>query len=107
MAGNLENILKQGDCIPEETMLRYIEGKLSSHENHLVEKHLLECEMCSDALEGLKMMQPAKSKEIISDLNKKIDERLKSSERSEAKIIPFNNYYRIAAVIALFIFFLP
>ncbi len=105
MAGNIENILKSGACISEETMLRYLDGKLSPLESHLVEKHLLECELCSDAFEGLQLIHRSNRKEIISGLNKKIDALNQSSKRVEAKIIPFNNYYRIAAVIALFILF--
>jgi len=33
--------------------LKYISNKLSSAEKHEVEKHLIDCDMCSDAAEGL------------------------------------------------------
>ena len=105
MAGKLENILRQGDCIPEEMLLQYISGELTPHDSHLVEKHLLECEFCSDALEGLKTIAPQKSKAIIADLNDRIDERIRSTEHQTAKIIPITRWYRIAAAAALLILF--
>ena len=43
------------DCVSEQTMFDYIDKKLSAKESHSVEKHLLHCELCSDALEGLEL----------------------------------------------------
>lgn len=105
MAAKLENFLDQGVCIPEDVLAGYAQGRLSSQQAHSVEKHLLECEFCSDALEGLKMMQPSKSKEIISDLNKEIDRRIQSGNNSGAKVIPLRFNYKVAAVVALFVLF--
>ncbi|MCX6273601.1 MAG: hypothetical protein NTV09_00130 [Bacteroidetes bacterium] len=105
MAAKLENFLEQEACIPEDVLINYSEGRLTSQQAHAVEKHLLECEFCSDALEGLKMMEPAKSKQIIADINKEIDGRIQSAGNAGAKVIPFRFNYKIAAVIALFIMF--
>ncbi len=105
MAAKLGNFLEQGACIPEVVMVDYAEGKLSSQQAHAVEKHLLECELCSDALDGLKMIHPSKSKEIIAELNKEIEGRTQSASNSGAKVIPFRFNYKVAAVIALFIMF--
>jgi len=38
-------------------MLKSIDEKLSPSERHVVEKHLLECELCADAMEGLKLFR--------------------------------------------------
>ena len=104
MAGKLTDILNQGDCIPEEMLLNYIAGSLPESETHLVEKHLLECEFCNDALEGLRMLGPAKSKALVAELQSKIDARLQSNDK-HGRIIPFKRTDNIAAVIALFILF--
>ena len=76
MAGNYQNILNHQDCIPEEKLLNYIEGKLSPQDANSVEQHLLECELCSDALEGLKLLHPEKARAITAELNNKIDQRI-------------------------------
>ena len=104
MAGKIQNFIDHGDCIPEEMMRSYLDGNLSEKQSHDVEKHLLECEMCSDALEGLRMMDPVRSKAIVTELNDKIDERI-SGGASGGKVIQFRSTYKIAAVIALFILF--
>ena len=99
MAGNFQNILDHQDCIPEDKLLAYIEGSLSPLDANRVEQHLLECELCSDALEGLKMLHPDRVREIVSELNKKIDRRLESTKGGKA--IPFISFYRIAAILVL------
>ena len=109
MAGNYQNILNHQDCIPEEKLLNYIEGKLSPQDANSVEQHLLECELCSDALEGLKLLHPEKARAITAELNNKIDKRIESMQnlRSEgqaekgAKVLPFGSFYRIAAIFVL------
>ena len=105
MADNFDNLLHPGDCIPEKVLLAYLEGKLVAPQMHVVEKHLLGCEFCSDALEGLKSMQPGRSREIIDELNAKIDNTVSGRTSGAGKVVPFSRYYRIAAVISLFILF--
>jgi len=99
MAGNYQNIIDHQDCISEERLLGYIEGKLSPQEANRVEQHLLECELCSDALEGLKMLPPDKAREITADLHSKIDQRVETGKGG--KVLPFGSFYRIAAIIVL------
>ncbi|CAN5427631.1 hypothetical protein BH11BAC1_BH11BAC1_17590 [soil metagenome] len=105
MAGNFENMFDEGDHIPDNKLLDYSQSKLSAKEAHKVEKHLLECELCNDTLEGLKLMQSPDSGAVISELNKKIDTRIESFNVKKGTVIPMRSYYRIAAVIALFILF--
>lgn len=51
------NVLPEEPCLEQGELFDYIDGKLGNRENHRVEKHLLECEMCSDALEGLSLVE--------------------------------------------------
>ncbi|MBL4652219.1 MAG: tetratricopeptide repeat protein [Flavobacteriales bacterium] len=46
-------IFEVGPCLSKEKLLNYHSGSLSSHESNTVEKHLLSCEMCMDAMEGI------------------------------------------------------
>ncbi|HTL80345.1 MAG TPA: hypothetical protein VL651_01500 [Bacteroidia bacterium] len=45
--------LPDENCISEEVMYRYIDGKLAPDEMYAVEMHTLDCALCADALEGL------------------------------------------------------
>ncbi len=46
-------IFDNGHCLSKSKLLNYHSGSLSGLESNAVEKHLLTCEMCSDALEGM------------------------------------------------------
>jgi tetratricopeptide (TPR) repeat protein len=47
----------QTACLTEKAMFDYIDGKLTAAENHAVEKHLLDCAFCSEAMEGLELVK--------------------------------------------------
>jgi len=90
------------DCISEQAMFDYIDNKLSPKEQHAVEKHLLDCEFCSDALEGLRLV---KNRNIIGILHKEAAARLlvPVQEQEEKKAAGFNYkiYLSIAAGLLL------
>lgn len=85
-------------CIRQDALLEYLQGKLSGKERNLVEKHLLECEMCSDELEGLSnLSEPERIAEIETELNSMVD------KRTAPRILWLNPkvIYRVAAVAVL------
>ena len=85
-------------CIRQDALLEYLQGKLSGKERNLVEKHLLECEMCSDELEGLSnLSEPERIAEIETELNSMVD------KRTAPRILWLNPkvVYRVAAVAVL------
>jgi len=89
-------IFTDTDCISEQTMFDYIDKKLSSKECHFVEKHLLHCELCSDALEGLEL---TKNRNKIAEINQKINERIViPTDKKENRTIVFN--YKVIMSIA-------
>lgn len=101
MNEKLLDILKpQGDCIPEEMLLRYAKGVLSAHESRKVEEHLTECEFCSDALDGL-----MKSGDIqhyhARVTSAKHSLRKKMGLHEERKMFPFTRALAVAATVML------
>ena len=88
-------IFNTTDCISEQMMFDYIDNKLSAKERHTVEKHLLDCGLCSDALEGLEMVKDRNRIEVI---HQKVNERIAETV-NEKKIIPIN-YKTFMAVAA-------
>lgn len=104
MSKKLEHIIyNSSECIPEQTMFNYIDKKLSPKEEHEVEKHLIDCELCSDALEGL---SATTNRTRITTINNEVDHRLSHSlQKKEAKIVSFNikTVFAIAASVLLLI----
>ncbi|MBI4930920.1 MAG: tetratricopeptide repeat protein [Bacteroidetes bacterium] len=96
------NIFAHTDCLSEEMLTKYISDKLSSAEKHEVEKHLIDCEMCSDAVEGWQMIYDKKKiSNITSELNQKIQTRIDAKEeKKEVKIIFLRQYRTQLAVAA-------
>ncbi len=67
-------IFSNTTCISKETMLRYINQQLSKQELYEVEKHMLDCELCSDALAGMKY---AHNSSILFAIDNEIDQRVR------------------------------
>lgn len=96
---NIKNIFEHTECVSEEMLMKYISNVLSSAEKHEVEKHLLDCEMCSDAVEGLnKFSDKKKISSITSALNQKIQTRIDA--KKEVKVIFLQQYRTQLAVAA-------
>lgn len=86
---NLQNhIFSTTTCISKETMLKFINKQLSQKELHEVQKHLIDCDFCSEALEGLKY---AKNSSVLFNIDHKI------TARTEQKTVPFARIILVAA----------
>jgi len=99
MNKSVSDIMSDGPCLSREEMLQYLNGTLSDSEQHRVESHLLECELCADAMMGLEGMADRSQLTNIDDqLHSEIDELLKREEDRKVKVLfP----WRIAAAFAL------
>lgn len=92
MKKNLKDILSNLHSeVDQETLLKYLEGKLSSEQQHEVEKNLLEDDFEADAVEGL---QNIKDKQKISsvveqlnlELKKKTERKKQWRKKKEVKV---------------------
>lgn len=95
MSENLKNILSHlSTDIDQETLLLYLQNKLSDEKKHEIEKILLESNFEDDAVEGL---QQVKDKEQINymiealnrDLKKKLQKKKKFRDRMRIKGQPW------------------
>ena len=89
------HIFSNTTCISKETMLRYINKQLSKTELHDVEKHMLDCELCSDAYAG---MQYAQNSSMLFAIDNQIDQRVGSGN---AKAPIMRNLMVAASVLAI------
>ncbi|HLU85291.1 MAG TPA: hypothetical protein VKZ45_07445 [Vicingaceae bacterium] len=67
------HIFSATSCITKEAMMKYINHQLTKAELHQVEKHLLDCDLCSEAMEGMKY---ARNSSVLFAIDHKIDERV-------------------------------
>lgn len=77
-----------------EEIQAYLKAELSEQEMHSIERHLLECEFCSEAMEGYETaISTVEIPGDIINLNKRIDKR--TSQKKKKGVFPI---FRIAAI---------
>ena len=92
MKENLKDILSHLHSeVPQEALLKYLQGKLSAEEQHELEKALLDDPFEADAAEGLSAMQdkqniPAVVSQLNRELKKKTGRRKEGLFRRQAKL---------------------
>ena len=66
-----KNIFSSSEHLSTEQILNYLRNSLTRKEMHEVEKHLADCELCSDAIDGSKKLEAdASLMKITSELQK-------------------------------------
>ena len=93
-------IFSDTECLDLGTMQQYASGKLSNTDQQQVERHLIDCPLCSDALEGISILDSSELKTSVNHLNTKIQEKSSITQPLIRTIKKFS--YPIAAVIFLF-----
>lgn len=97
-----QNISDCSNCYSEEILIKYINDQLSDEESAGVEAHILECEICSDVLDGLFMLEsPEDILDIQADLNKQIDLLAKPNRKILG--LSYNSFRAVAAAAVLLI----
>lgn len=91
------NISDCSECFSEEVLLKYINDELGSEESAAIEKHILTCNICSDVVDGLLMLEPENS---FSDLKTEIDREidLKIHTLSKKRVLNTTMIRSIAAI---------
>lgn len=88
MSENLKDILSNlNPDVDQETLLRYLQGKLSIEEQHELEKQMMDSDFDSDALEGLQNFKNKKDIALLVDnLNKDLKRRTEKKKRFREKL---------------------
>ena len=68
--------------LSEDTLMAYLEGKLSPAEQHKIEHWLTQEGMESDALEGLHKLRSAEARKSIKRINYKLHKTLSDKKRA-------------------------
>lgn len=95
MKENLKDILSHLSTeIDQETLLLYLQGKLSAEQQHEVEKQMMENDFASDALEGLRNIKDQQRLQLLIDqlnldLKKKTEKKKAYTEKRRIKQDPW------------------
>jgi chromatin segregation and condensation protein Rec8/ScpA/Scc1 (kleisin family) len=95
MNENLKDILSNlNPDIDQETLLLYLQGKLTPQQQHEVEKQMMDNDFDADALEGLQDFNDKRKinalvEQLNRDLKKKTEKKKKSRKRKELVIDPW------------------
>ncbi len=102
MINNLKDsrINSENSCVSEELMQDYLADKLSNEDRHKLERHMLDCELCADVLEGLTLV---KNPTIIPELEKQVNVRFGGDSRGKIIALKYKWWFAAAATLLLFI----
>jgi TolA-binding protein len=77
MNDNHHKIFSESECPGHERLLSYFHNQLTEEEHHRIEAHLIDCEMCSDELEGLSRMEhPEELDRLVGEIQSAVDSRV-------------------------------
>ncbi len=73
MNNPIHTVLSGSDCPTYEQLLAYVEKRSPVDQQHQIERHLVDCEMCSDEVEGLAAMRdPEQLPAIVEELEQRM-----------------------------------
>lgn len=89
----------RGDHPSVELLEQYHEGTLPEALHHQLERHLLDCDLCSDVLEGLAVSDTAQTESHVREINRRIAAK---SRRQKRKPVPlYLTDWKVAAALAM------
>ncbi len=108
MSDKLKDILSNLSTeVDQETLLKYLEGRLTDEQKHDIEKRMLGSDFTDDAMEGLQEIKNKKDlsslvEQLNRDLHKKLEKKKKRRERLRFKDQPWL-YIAIVIILLLII----
>jgi hypothetical protein len=89
MRENLKDILSHLTTdVDQETLLLYLQDKLSEEKKHEVEKKLMENEFAGDALEGLQQIHDKKQiAYMVEMLNRDLQKKVEKKKQRRQKLV--------------------
>jgi hypothetical protein len=104
MPGSLKDILSHlSTQIDQETLLLYLQDKLSAEKKYEVEKHLLDSEFDSDAVEGLREFRDKQRiAHLVEMLNRDLANKTEKKRKRRARMrLPDQSWLYISIIIIL------
>ncbi len=92
------HLWERGDHPSLELLEQYHGGTLPEALHHQLERHLLDCDLCSEVLDGLTLSDAAKTESDVRDINR----RIAAKSRQQRKVVPmYLSDWKVAAAVVL------
>lgn len=103
MNEHFADIFTKTACPSQDKLLAYVKGELGAEERHEVELHLQDCELCSEAVEGLKAIDrkdqiPLWLRQAKFNVLQKLRKKTRKRRKSESYI-----YIAIVTIVVIFL----
>ena len=87
MPDRLKDILSNLSTeVDQETLLKYLEGRLTDEQKHELEKKMLTTDFDNDAMEGLQEIKnKAKISSLVEQLNRELHKKLEKKKKQREK----------------------
>lgn len=97
------NNISTNNCPQEQQLFLFVENKLDAVLHRQISKHVSECEICSDVVEGIKLSGLNFQSYLFTQklINKRIDKKISNNKPFFKRVIPY------AAVVAFFLTLAP
>ena len=88
MSDKLKDILSHLSTeVDQETLLKYLEGRLSEEQKHELEKKMLSSEFTDDAMEGLQEIKNKRNiSSLVDQLNRDLHNKLEKKKQRREKL---------------------
>lgn len=96
-----KDIFNTTECPSDALLLRYVKETISKEDKRTVELHLVDCEMCSDMVEGYQRIHPQQISDNIKSIELNIDKAVAAHKASKAGASAFKWYYAAAAILII------
>lgn len=105
MSENLKDILSNlNPDIDQETLLLYLQGKLTAEKQHEVEKQMLDNDFDADAMEGLQNFRNKRDiNELVLQLNAGLKKKTEKKNRFRKKLTISLDPWMIIAIVMILI----
>lgn len=106
MKDHLKDILSGlSNEVDQETLLLYLQGKLTEEKKHEVEKKIMDSEFADDAMEGLQQFKNKYDLSVlVEQLNRDLHNKLEKKKKRRDKLLIKNQtwiYFAVVIIILL------
>ncbi len=79
MSDEFKNIMQEQLCLSRNEMQDYLADRLAGNRLRRVELHLVDCELCTEAIDGLRLLSETETNESLVKIDNRISRRLKEN----------------------------
>lgn len=98
-----QDIFTTTTCPTQQQLLDYVQGRLTGEEQHEVELHLADCDMCSEAVEGLSAFEQKEKIPVwLGQIKSQMLRNLRTNKRRKHQMAYFTQL-GIIVIVILFI----